>query len=254
MVRQLRIPLARRSVQTGGHGLNTGLGDVFGLGWMLDAVLAGWGGDGLLDAYELERRPVAIRNGEASTRNFGHWLAGADYSGVMGEGPEADEARRRVGEQMSAALHPEWHSLGVGMGYRHEGSPIILPDGTAPPPDPPDEYVQTARPGHRAPHAWLADGRSTLDLFGEGFVLLQFGATPVSAGPLLNAAATRGVPISAAHIESSEIGALYERRLVLVRPDGHVCWRGDALPGNPGALLDVVRGARPASAAVSVCT
>jgi hypothetical protein len=234
---------AHTTSPTGGHGLNTGIGDVFGLGWMLDAVLRGWGGDGLLDAYELERRPVAIRNGEASTRNFGSWLAGADYSGVLDEGAEADAARRRIGDQMGAALHQEWHSLGVGMGYRYEGSPIIVPDGTPEPPDPPDQYVQTARPGHRAPHAWLGEGRSTLDLFGPGFVLLQLGTAAPPADGLVAAAVARGVPLEVAAIDSPSIAALYERRLALIRPDGHVCWREDTLPAEPGALLDVVRGA-----------
>jgi hypothetical protein len=36
---------------------------------------------------------------------------------------------------------------------------------------------------------------------------------------------------------------LYERKLVLVRPDGHVAWRGDALPAEPQNLVDRVRGA-----------
>src|SRR5690606_18802205 len=57
---------------TGGHGLNTGLGDAAGLGWVLDACVRGWGGPALLEAYEAERRPVAIRNSAASSRHYGN--------------------------------------------------------------------------------------------------------------------------------------------------------------------------------------
>src|ERR1700741_4195192 len=39
-------------VPTGGFGANTGIGDSVDLGWKLDAVLRGWGGEGLLDSYE----------------------------------------------------------------------------------------------------------------------------------------------------------------------------------------------------------
>ncbi|VCU69026.1 Pentachlorophenol 4-monooxygenase [Pigmentiphaga humi] len=43
---------------TGGQGLNTSVQDAYNLGWKLAAVLKG-AQDGLLDTYELERRPVA---------------------------------------------------------------------------------------------------------------------------------------------------------------------------------------------------
>jgi hypothetical protein len=35
----------------------------------------------------------------------------------------------------------------------------------------------------------------------------------------------------------------YERDLVLVRPDGHVAWRGNELPENVQGIIDTVRGA-----------
>ena len=70
-------------------------------------------------------------------------------------------------------MRHEWFANGVMMGYRYDNSPIVWPDGTPAPPDLSHPYIQTARPGARAPHVWLGDGRSTLDLFGRGFVLLQ---------------------------------------------------------------------------------
>jgi hypothetical protein len=105
------------------------------------------------------------------------------------------------------------------------------------------QYIPTARPGSRAPHAWVDDGRSTLDLFGDGFVLLAFGSAAGDGSSIVAAARSRGVPLKLIPIEDPAIAKLYERRLVLVRPDGHVCWRDDAPPRDPLALIDRVRGA-----------
>jgi hypothetical protein len=235
---------AHTTSPTGGHGLNTGIGDVAGLGWVLDAVLAGWGSDGLLDAYSGERRAVAIRNSSASTRNYQAWVGGADYSEVLHDGAAGDAARREIGARLSASLYPEWNSYGVAMGYRYDASPIIVPDGTPPTDDKPSDFVQTARPGHRAPHGWLGDGRSTIDLFGTGFVLLRFD-NAADPAPLTDAAAHQGVPVAVVDIAQPELAALYERKLVLVRPDGHVAWRADALPADVDSLVDRIRGALP---------
>jgi hypothetical protein len=134
--------------------------------------------------------------------------------------------------------------LHTHLGYRYDGSPLVVADGP-PPPEPEDarDYRPSSHPGGRAPHAWLADGRSTLDLFGRGFTLLRFGADAPDSRALSEAAARRGVPLDIVAIAEPEIGALYQRRLVLVRPDGHVAWRGDALPDDALALIDRVRGA-----------
>ena len=234
---------AHTTSPTGGHGLNTSIGDVASSGWMLDARLRGWGGDALLDSYEAERRPVAICNSSNSTRNFKYWVGGYDFSGILEPGPFGDEARRDLGEHLGRVLHSEWNSIGIELGYRYEGSPLIVPDGSPPTPDEPDVYVQTARPGHRAPHAWLPDGRSIIDLFGKGFVLLRFGGPDLKIDALLTAAGERGVPLQLVDIANPEIAELYERRLVLVRPDGHVCWRDDQLPADPDALIDTVQAA-----------
>jgi hypothetical protein len=138
-------------------------------------------------------------------------------------------------------LQQEWHSFGVGMGYRYDTSPVVVPDGTPPTPDDPGEYLPTARPGHRAPHAWLADGRSTLDLFGDGFTLLRLGF-PGDVRPLADAAEAIGMRLRVVSIDDPAIARLYERSLVLVRPDGMVAWRGDALPGDVAALVAKLSG------------
>ena len=89
----------------------------------------------------------------------------------------------------------------------------------------------------------LADGRSTLDLFGRGFTLLGFGPDAAEATPLLAAARRRSVPMTFHRIVEPQIATLYERKFVLVRPDGHVAWRDDRIPQDAAALIDVVRGA-----------
>jgi hypothetical protein len=102
--------------------------------------------------------------------------------------------------------------------------------------------VQIARPGARAPHVWLGDGRSTLDLYGRDFVLLRLGRHPPSGTSIEQAAQQRGVPLTSIAIDAAKVLATYERKLVLVRPDGHVAWRADQEPADAGVLIDVVRG------------
>ena len=235
---------------TGGHGLNTGLGDVMDLSWILQALLEGWGGPALTEAYTAERRPVAIRNGSSSSKNYKIWVEREGREKVLEDGPEADEQRRVLGENMCSSLQQEFHSLGIAMGYDYAASPVIVPDGSRAPPDDPSVYIQTARPGHRAPHTWLKDASSIIDLFGRGFVLLSFGLEEPGDKRLVDAAQKVGLSLDSVTIaaEEEEAAQLYERRLVLVRPDGMVAWRGDSLPDDVEKLVDRVRGASDAKA------
>jgi 2-polyprenyl-6-methoxyphenol hydroxylase-like FAD-dependent oxidoreductase len=230
---------------TGGFGMNMGIQDAVDLGWKLEAMLRGWGGEGLLGSYEIERRPVAIRNVREASGNLSRMLSPREEKPApeaFEPGPAGERARVEFGQAFAAKMRREWFTLGIHLGYRYEGSPVIVPDGTPEPPDEVSTYAQTARPGHRAPHCWLAPGRSTLDLFGRGFVLLRFDAA-VSCDGLVRAAAARGVPLAVVDLAHDEAAALYARRLVLVRPDGHVAWRGDADPPDAARIIDTVRGA-----------
>jgi 2-polyprenyl-6-methoxyphenol hydroxylase-like FAD-dependent oxidoreductase len=228
---------------TGGFGMNTGIQDVVDLSWKLAAVIEGWGGEGLLDSYSSERQPIGTRNVTEASGNLRRMLSVPPQPNLLDDTPQGAATREKVGREFSETMRREWFTLGAHLGYRYENSPICWPDGTAAPPDDPRVYVPTARPGHRAPHAFLADGRSTLDLFGRGFALIGFGADMVEAAPLLEAAKKRNLPLTFTAIDEPNIAALYERKFVLVRPDGHVAWRGDRMPEDALCVIDVVRGA-----------
>ena len=230
---------------TGGFGMNTGIQDIVDLSWKLAAVLEGWGGDGLLDSYSNERQPIGIRNVTEASGNLRRMLSVTPHPDLLDDTPQGAATRQQVGREFTETMRREWFTLGAHLGYRYEHSPICWPDGSKAPPDQPGSYVPTARPGHRAPHAWLADERSTLDLFGRGFALLGFGTDVAATAPLLEAARRRNVPVTFTAIAEPAIAALYERRFVLVRPDGHVAWRGDHIPQDALRLIDVVRGAAP---------
>jgi len=230
-------------VPTGGVGMNTGIGDACDLGWKLGAVLSGWGGDGLLDSYERERKPIAVRNSIASASN-------SDRIDMVMDETEADidrddalgEAKRAALTEKLRILSRQFNSAGVHLGYRYIHSPIIAADGAPEPPDDPSQVSPSTWPGCRAPHAWLADGRSTLDLFGDGFVLVRLGEARFGDEGFPAAAEEAGMPLNVADIREPSVAALYERRLVLVRPDGHVAWRGDEAPADCAALIARVRG------------
>ena len=150
--------------------------------------------------------------------------------------------RQRVGEALVRGVGRMFRTIGLQLGYRYEDSPICVPDGTPPDPDDPEDFLPSARPGSRAPHVWLGDGRSMLDLYGRGFVLLRLGADAPDASALQAAAAERGVPFKAVTVSDAEAAQLYQRRLVLVRPDGHVAWRADEVPADAAAVIDRVSG------------
>ncbi len=227
---------------TGALGMNTGLGDAVDLGWKLAAVLNGWGGANLLASYDRERRPVGARAVRSATAfhalqtGWGDGLDAIEEAGAIGEA-----LRQRIGNILVGSIGREFRTMGLQLGYRYEDSPICIADGTPAPPDDPEIYRPSAQPGMRAPHAWLRDGRSTLDLFGRGFTLLRFDDADATTFDI--AAAARALPLHSVTLDEPEAQRLYERRFVLVRPDGHVAWRGDQPPQDAGVILDCVRGA-----------
>jgi 2-polyprenyl-6-methoxyphenol hydroxylase-like FAD-dependent oxidoreductase len=231
---------------TGAFGMNTGMQDSVDLGWKLAAMIEGWGGQHLLASYEPERRPVALRNVEEASENLRRMLSPRLKlsSTVFENGAAGDAARKEFGDAYTEMMKREWFTLHIHLGYIYEDSPIIWPDGTPAPDDPVMTYTQTARPGSRAPHVWLSSDRSTLDLFGREFVLLKFD-TRLHVSPFVQAAEQRNVPFKVVELQRPEVKSCYGSNLVLVRPDGFVCWRSDKVPANPLGVIDRIRGEVP---------
>jgi hypothetical protein len=182
-----------------------------------------------------------------SLTNYRRLVSAAQRAEILCPTPAGEEARRVIGQGLAEENEKSWHPVGVHLGYIYHPSPIVMPDGTPTPADDTFGYTPTAFPGARAPHVWLADGRSTLDLFGERFVLLKFA--DVASEALERAAERCGMPRAVHRVEHAKAAALYERPLVLVRPDGHVAWRGNAEPDDATAIVDTIRGAGPRGAA-----
>ncbi|MGY4507923.1 2-polyprenyl-6-methoxyphenol hydroxylase-like FAD-dependent oxidoreductase [Bradyrhizobium sp. USDA 3650] len=212
---------------TGGLGYNTAIEDAVNLGWKLASVVKGVSPAGLLDSYEVERRPVALRNTDYA-RRF------ADSLGLFAPAPDiedateaGDEARRIAGVYLEQHARAEFNIPGVTFGGRYDGSPIIVPDGSQPPPDAANVYVPSACPGGRAPHAWLEDGVSLYDLFGFEWTLLQFGEVMSAHSSFAETIRAIGVDVKLVTLPKS-LRDLYEADLALIRPDQIVAWRGSA--------------------------
>ncbi len=229
----------------GGFGMNTGIGDASDLGWKLEGVLRGWADPALLDSYEAERIPVCRRVIDEAMKELERLRGGARDLRAIGDATAEGEAlRREIGARLNQEFSGSrvWHRWGIHLGAVYDPSPIVVPDGTTRPIDDTYDYVPQARPGSRAPHFWLRPGASALDLFGRNHVLLRFGETAPDGAALADAARSRGMPLDIHTIDDAAAAALYGKKLVLVRPDGYVAWRGDTVP-DPHAIIDRVRGA-----------
>ncbi|TVR06889.1 MAG: hypothetical protein EA385_14410 [Salinarimonadaceae bacterium] len=231
---------------TGGVGMNTGIGDAVDLGWKLAAVEAGYGGPALLASYEAERKPIAVRNSVISANNADKIDMVMDETPpeVEEDSPRGDRVRAEIAAKIRWMAR-QFNSAGTHLGYRYVDSPVIVPDGSPEPPDDRTQVVSSTWPGSRAPHAWTtADttlrGETTLDWFGRDFLLVETGDADGSA--LSAALSARGAPVGRRRVDDPGLAALFERRLVLVRPDGHVAWRGDDPPADPASVAAIVTG------------
>lgn len=238
----------------GGYGMNMGVADGVDLGWKLAAVLQGWGGPKLLDSYERERRPVHSMVLDEAVAN--HDMLGNQ---LWKEGLDADDEagaamRREVGTRIQAAKIREFATLGVMLGYRYDDSPVIVPDGSHAMGQDFINYVPTSRPGSVAPHAWMHEGSSLFDHFGEGFTLLVSKDAPSEAVDQARLQARHaGVPLKVLQPHEGGIAELYPTRFTLIRPDQHVAWRGNAWPSAAVGLFEQVSGRANSFVSAGVC-
>jgi 2-polyprenyl-6-methoxyphenol hydroxylase-like FAD-dependent oxidoreductase len=229
-----------------GYGMNAGIADAMNLSWMLAAHIKGWAPAAILDAHEKERRPTVE---EVSLFVAKHAKGAITERTTLPADIEADTpagaaSRARVGEAAYKLHVQQFACAGLNYGYAYKESPLISFDGEAAPPWSMRDYIPSTVPGCRTPHLWLADGRSLYDAMGPEYTLLRF-TREVDVSALMDAAAERGVPLTLLDVEPREGMAPYRHSLLLSRPDFHVAWRGDRLPSDPRALIDLIRGAAP---------
>lgn len=197
----------------GGYGANTGIEDAHNLAWKLAAVLAGQSKPELLDSYDAERRPIAwLRHDQIFAR--------------------PDYRAQAQGVSDGVAIIDD-DAMEFGQLYRSRA--VIGATAALPPALRPEQWA--GQPGTRAPHAALADGRSTLDLCGRSWVV-------VASDEAWREAATRaraelGIDVRFEPI-SPELHPLFgigTSGAALIRPDGYIGCRSADVPVDPAQLL-----------------
>ena len=245
--REGRVLLAGDAVHlvipTGGLGMNTGVGDAIDLSWKLAATLKGWAGPQLLDSYEIERRPVALRNREASA-----WASAGQpmwrsllRSGVQWDTAEGEELKEQIREAAKVGLVRQYEMSGPELGYSYAGSPVVAAEAGNVAEWDLVRYVPHARPGVRVPHLWLADGTALQDVTGNDYTLLDLSGSAES-GHLERAFASIGAPLSVVRREEPHAAEVLGRSVLLLRPDLHIGWSGSELPPDADALAATVTG------------
>ncbi|MDP3138769.1 MAG: FAD-dependent monooxygenase [Burkholderiaceae bacterium] len=242
--RQGRVLLAgdaaHQYIPTGGYGMNTGVADAYDLGWKLAAVLHGWGGPALLDSYEAERRPVGLRNCDASRRhNEVRVAVGQLYEpGIHDDTPQGERIRAHASTRIAELGNAENECLGIEMGFRYLNSPILPPGPTQDEEFDPLRYVARTDPGVRLPNVFLGDGSPLHDHLGPWFTLLLFGRA--SPGAMVQAAATLNMPMKMVRVAEPQWAALYRTQALVVRPDQHIAWRGEC-PADHSDSVAILR-------------
>jgi 2-polyprenyl-6-methoxyphenol hydroxylase-like FAD-dependent oxidoreductase len=230
-------------IPAGGLGMNTGVGDAVDLAWKLAGAVQGWGGPALLGSYEIERKAVGRRNRDASgfgTAGLNIWRS-AFRPNIREDSPDGAATRAQVAQLASVSQRRAHEMSGVELGYTYSGSPLVCTE-----PGPSHEsdyfhYIPSASPGSRLPHAWLSDGRAIQDVIGIGYTLLDFSEHG-DTKPLRAAMHEIGAPLDVVQLHDPQAHRVCGRRLVLLRPDAHVAWRGDELPEDCAPIARTVTG------------
>ncbi|WP_338894673.1 FAD-dependent monooxygenase [Streptomyces sp. TG1A-60] len=224
---------------TGAFGSNTGIQDAHNLAWKLSAVLGGWAGEGLLDTYDAERRPVAeATSARAAARSVEHSHPG--FAPPPGAGGT-----------------PQRGILNVALGYRYPHGAVVGTDPAAP--VVPGQLDLSGEPGSRAPHLWVrnrGERISTLDLYERSFVLLSDIDDPSGwHEAAIRLAEVMSIPLTSYRVGNGSDADLTPEggtdwsashgatpgSAVLVRPDGFVAWRSSGLvPDAESALRHVL--------------
>ncbi len=230
-------------IPTGGLGMNSGVADAVDLSWKLAATLAGWGGPNLLKSYEIERRQVGERVVGASryaTLGRRKWRS-LWRPNIRDDTPEGTQTRAILSAVADIEQRKSNEMIGAELGYRYVNSPAIcnVPGG-------PEhlfrDYQPTTWPGARLPHVWLGDGTAMADRIGDGYTILKLGRTAADAGALQRALQARGAPATLLDVPDRAAREIYGCDLILLRPDLHVVWRGNAPPDDAAEVAAIATG------------
>jgi 2-polyprenyl-6-methoxyphenol hydroxylase-like FAD-dependent oxidoreductase len=225
---------AHQVIPTGGYGMNTGVGDAVDFGWKLAASINGWGGDVLLDSYNIERRPIALQNRAAALRHAEVRMAitsaivETEAQLNLNEPAGSSSVQTELSATIKALGNAENESWGIEHGYSYDNSPVVIPDQSAVVHFDPLRCVPSARPGARLPHIVIEGGTPLYDLLGNEITLLVLG--DVALNDVERKALASGVPLEVVHLNPEQATRVLEKRLMLVRPDQHVAWRADVAP------------------------
>jgi 2-polyprenyl-6-methoxyphenol hydroxylase-like FAD-dependent oxidoreductase len=230
-------------IPVAGYGMNAGIADVTNLTFMLAARLKGWGSEDMLDAYELERHPITDQLSRF-VGGLGQKLA-KDRAGygpeLDAQGPEGDAARAALGRYLVEQNTPQYCCEGLNFAYFYDNSPLVAYDGEAAPPYSLGSYTPSAAPGARLPFFRTEDGDPVHDRLGDDYTLLRLDPA-VDVSPLLAAAAAAGVPVKLLDVGRALAPASIRHKLLMVRSDQQIAWRGDALPPDPARLVAKLAG------------
>ena len=218
----------------GGQGMNTGIQDAWNLAWKLALMVKGQAAEELLESYELERMPVAKAVLNGSDKGFS-FIGSPNYlfhllrSALL---PRLTSlaSRESVGKGVFKFLSQTW------INYRK--SPAVGGDKGA----------KRVKPGDRAPYAHLTSGESVFSLLhGVDHHLLLFAgrgadveAERARAEAQLNdyGVTTRVHVVGAKETALCEAYGVNEPTAFLVRPDGHVAWRGAVSLDDLASYMD----------------
>jgi len=226
-----------------GYGMNAGIADALNLSWLLAARLQGWADEAILDAYEAERQPITMQVSQFAMDHAQKMIRARGAVPADIEDPAAHGVRAKAGCEAYELNVQQFCCAGLNFGYYYEGSPIIAYDGDAAPAYTMGSFTESTVPGCRAPHLWLPDRRSLYDAFGQGYTLLRFDPG-ADVRPLVEGARKRQVPLALLDVPvDCSRPAAYRHKLLIARADQHVVWRGNHIPPDVDALLQLLRGA-----------
>ncbi|MFD2470123.1 FAD-dependent oxidoreductase [Amycolatopsis silviterrae] len=221
-----------------GFGMNAGIADVLNLTWLLGAHLGGWAEEGILDAYEAERRPITEQVSQFAMNHQRKLARPGLPAALEDDTPAGEAARESFGTAVRELNEPQFAAAGLNYGYAYHGSPIIAYDGEEAPGYTMGTYTPSTVPGCRAPHFRMVDGSSLYDHFSPGYTAI----TSVDVSVLAAEAASREIPFAV--VEAAALPDEYLCPITLVRQDQTVVWRG-APPDRAAAakLWEKLRGA-----------